>query len=439
MSRANYNIIAFSGAYQLKKHGSLGYTITVMSISLSEELKWRGFVNQSTLRDITVLDKKQLAFYWGVDPSADSMTIGNLATAMMVKHFIKAGHKAVLLVGGATGYIGDPDGKSEERKLKSPEEISANSKNIVEQYKRIFQGCQFDIVDNYEWFKDIKYIEFLRETGKHVPMRQMLGREFVQTRLGEGGTGISYAEFSYVLMQAYDFLRLYRDKSVTLQVCGSDQWGNSIAGVDLIRRIEGAQADVWSAPLVVDKSTGVKYGKTEKGAVWLDEKKTSPYRFYQFWLNIGDGGVESALKVFTELDKNQIDQAMGEFRSDKSSRIAQKALADEVTRLVHGEKRAGEVKRATEVLFGGGDYQELGKTEKQILRDELKVVADTGDMPEVLVEAGLASSKSEARNFLKSGAIYVNGQKAGPKNLHLFVKGDNLLKRGKNSFAIVHK
>src|SRR5690606_15216819 len=230
------------------------------------------------------------SFYWGVDPSAPSMTIGNLATAMMVRHFINYGHKAVLLLGGATGMIGDPDGKAQERDLMTAEEVEANKKGIETQYKQVFGGQEFEIVDNYDWFKDIGYLQFLRDVGKHVPMRQMLGRDFVNTRLSEDGAGISYAEFSYVLIQGYDFVHLNKEHGVTLQVCGSDQWGNSIAGVDLIRRLNGQEAHVWSAPLVVNNTTGVKFGKSEEGAVWLDEKLTSPYKFYQFWLNVDDAG-----------------------------------------------------------------------------------------------------------------------------------------------------
>ncbi len=276
-------------------------------MTLSEELAWRGFVNQTTYKDLKALDDKPIAFYWGVDPSADSMTVGNLAAAMMVKCFIKHGHKATLLVGGATGLIGDPDGKADERTLKSQEEVATNSKAIVGQYRQLFGGQAFDLVDNYEWFKSKSYLDLLRDVGKHVPMRQMLGRDFVQKRLGEHGSGISYAEFSYVLIQAYDFLRLHEEKAITLQVCGSDQWGNSIAGVDLIRRKTGDEAHVFSAPLVLNQTTGKKFGKTEDGAIWLDPAKTSPYKFYQFWLNVDDEGAESYLKIFTELDKPAVE------------------------------------------------------------------------------------------------------------------------------------
>lgn len=253
-------------------------------MTLSEELTWRGFVNQMTFPDIKDLDKAPISFYFGVDPSADSMTIGNLASAMMVYHFINAGHKAFLLVGGATGMIGDPDGKKDERNLLTLEDIARNKNAIAEQYKTVFEGKPFTTVDNYDWFKGVEYLDFLRNIGKHVPLSNMLGRDFVQSRIGEGGSGISYAEFSYSLIQGYDFLTLYRDHGVTLQLCGGDQWGNSIAGVDMIRRIEGAEAHVYSAPLIINKATGKKFGKTEDGAIWLDPTKTSVYKFYQFWL-----------------------------------------------------------------------------------------------------------------------------------------------------------
>lgn len=406
-------------------------------MTLSEELAWRGFINQTTLKDVKTLDGEPINFYWGVDPSAPSMTIGNLAAAMMVRTFMKHGHQATLLVGGATGMIGDPDGKSEERSLKSQEEIEINKKAIVGQYKTLFQNYKFDVVDNYNWFKGIGYLEFLRNVGKHVPMRQMLGRDFVQTRLSEDGAGISYAEFSYALIQAYDFLYLNHHKGITLQLCGSDQWGNSIAGVDLIRRISGNEAHIWSTPLVINKSTGKKFGKSEEGAIWLDESLTSAYKFYQFWLNLDDDGVESYIRIYTEIQKPELDLLMAEFNGARHTRLAQKYLAYEATKLVHGQKRADEITRITEVLFSGGNFLELEKGEKELIKDEFGSIKDGGDMAENLVKAGLATSKKEARTFLNGGAVYVNGQKAGPDNLHLLVPGLNLVRRGKNSFAIV--
>lgn len=401
---------------------------------LSEELSWRGFVNQTTYKTPEILDGKPITFYWGVDPSAPSMTIGNLAAAMMARHFVEYGHKAILLIGGATGMIGDPDGKSEERILKSTEEIEKNKKAITEQYKQIFAGQDFELVDNYDWFKSIGYLDFLRDVGKHVPMRQMLARDFIQTRLGEEGSGISYAEFSYVLIQAYDFLYLNRQKNVTLQLCGSDQWGNSIAGVDLIRRISGNEAHIWSTPLVINKTTGKKFGKTEDGAIWLDSKLTSVYNFYQFWLNVDDKGVEDYLKIYTLLSKAEIEQVMTDFENNPGGRLAQKTLAYESTKIVHGETRAKAVMHATEALFSQDIPDEAAM---KILLNELPVVKYQNNLLATLVEAGLASSNTEASRLLSAGAIYVNGQKA-TSEIEL-KKGYNLFKRGKNSFAIVEQ
>lgn len=405
-------------------------------MTLSEELGWRGFANQRTYKSLTEIDKEPITFYWGVDPSAPSMTIGNLAAAMMVRHFIDYGHKAVLLLGGATGMIGDPDGKAEERDLKTVEEVDANKKGIEAQYKQIFGDQDFTIVDNYDWFKDMGYLQFLREVGKHVPMRQMLGRDFVQTRLSEDGAGISYAEFSYVLIQAYDFVHLNREFGVSLQLCGSDQWGNSIAGVDLIRRINGKEAHVWSSPLVVNKATGVKFGKSEEGAIWLDEKLTSVYKFYQFWLNADDEGVEDYLKIYTLLPKEQLQKILIEFEYDKAGRLAQKTLAYEVSKLVHGQQKAEAVVNASNILFGQDDFLSASETEIDILRNELPNIKVTDDLYQMIVDAKLASSKSEARSFHAAGAVSVNGKKIIPDQEIVWQSGANLLKRGKNSFAI---
>ncbi len=413
-------------------------------MTLSEELKWRGFVNQTTLKSISELDKEKRAFYFGVDPSADSMQIGNLASAMMVRHFIDHGHKAVLLVGGATGMIGDPDGKAQERDLLTLEQIAQNKAAIAEQYKRVFSGQKIDIVDNYDWFKGLGYLEFLREIGKHVPMRQMLGREFVQSRLGEEGAGISYAEFSYSLIQGYDFLHLYREKGVTLQLCGADQWGNSIAGVDLIRRVENGEAHIWSAPLVINKATGIKFGKTEGGAVWLSEDKTSVYKFYQFWLNVDDEGVEDYIKIYTLLDKSEVEAVMKEFKENPGTRAAQKTLAFEVTKLVHGKDRAESVKRVSETLFGGGDYAKLTAADLGILEKELpyvEAVKGKTSLIEVLVSAGLAASNGEARRFLQDSAVYINGSQFSSEKITFDdvddIHGRAIIRRGKNALAVV--
>ncbi len=393
-------------------------------MTLSEELTWRGFVSQTTLKDITELDGAPLTFYWGVDPSAPSMTVGNLAMAMMVRHFIDHGHKAILLVGGATGIIGDPDGKAQERQPKNLDEITRNKEAIAEEYRRVFAGEQFEIVDNYDWFKDLTYIHFLRDIGKHFSMTQLLDREFVQSRIGHGGSGISYAEFSYSLIQGYDFLHLCRTKGVTLQVAGADQWGNSISGVELIRKLEGKEAHVWTAPLVVNKSTGVKFGKSEAGAVWLDPQLTSVFDFYQFWLNADDAGVIEYLKIYTLLGKQQIDELAQQAQAKPAERAAQKTLAYEVTRLVHGEAQARAAAEATSQLFTGGT-SDLMPTLTLEPGEYVTIV--------LLQKANLASSSSEARRLFEQGGVRLNQQKVSTEKV-VITAGD-VLQVGKRKFV----
>ncbi len=403
-------------------------------MKLSEELVWRGFINQTTYEDITVLDGNPISFYFGVDPSADSMTIGNLAAAMMVRHFIDHGHKAYLLVGGATGMIGDPDGKASERNLKTLDEIAKNKAGIAAQYKQVFAGKDFTLVDNYDWFKEINFLDFLRNVGKYVPMSQMLGRDFVQSRIGSEGAGISYAEFSYSLIQGYDFVHLFRQFGVTLQLCGADQWGNSITGVDLVRRLEGKSVDVYSTPLIINKSTGVKFGKSEDGAIWLDSNKTSVYKFYQFWLNADDDGVIDYLKVFTLLSKDEIDQLEQQKQANPGLRQAQKALAHAVTTLVHGEQRTASVERVTDVLFGGADFTALSGDELDLLSSEIPSAGLNKTVVEYLIESGIATSNGDAKRLLLGNAIAINGQKITEDRL---VTEKSLLKKGKNSFVLI--
>jgi len=401
---------------------------------LSEELQWRGFINQMTYADITELDKGPISFYWGVDPSADSMTVGNFAAAMMVRRFIEAGHKAYLLVGGATGMIGDPDGKKDERNLQSLEDIARNKAAIAEQYRTVFAGQSFEIVDNYDWFKNISYLDFLRTVGKNVPLSQMLGREFVQSRIGEDGSGISYAEFSYSLIQGYDFLHLNREHGVTLQVCGADQWGNSIAGVDLIRRLDAKEAHVYSTPLIINKTTGKKFGKSEEGAVWLDSKKTSVFKFYQFWLNAGDQDVIDYAKTFTMLGREQIEALAQTVAEDPRARIAQKTLAREVTKIVHGEARTASVERVTNVLFGGVTFDELSDEDLDVLAGEIPTAAVGSSLIDVLVTTETASSNGDARRLIEGGAISLNGEKIAEDGV---ITRTSLIKKGKNNFILV--
>lgn len=402
-------------------------------MTLSEELSWRGFLNQTTFADIAELDTETRTFYWGVDPSADSMTVGHLAPAMMIWHFINHGYRPILLVGGATGMIGDPDGKRQERDLKSTDEVQKNVAGLTQQYKRIFQGQTFELVDNMDWFKNINYLDFLRNIGKHVSLTQMLDREFVQSRVGEGGSGISYAEFSYSLIQGYDFLHLFREKDATLQIAGADQWGNSIAGVSLIRKLEGAEAHVLTTPLIINKTTGVKFGKSEEGAVWLDESKTSVYKFYQFWLNTDDAGAIDYLKIYTLLPREEIEELTRETAEYPEQRQAQKILAYEVTKLVHGEARAKQARNVTAVLFGDTPFEQLLDIELDMLALEIPV-ATSSNLVNSLVSTGVATSNGEARRLIAGGAVSINGQKVSEDRN---VPVPSLIKKGKNSFVLV--
>lgn len=408
-------------------------------MTLSEELLWRGFVQQSTLANLQDLDSKKWTYYQGFDASSDSQTVGNLAAMMLNRIFLRHGHNGIILAGGATSLIGDPGGKDKERVMQDEKTIAHNVSCAESQLKRILGEHKFKLVNNLDWTCDLKLLPFLRDIGKHYSMTPLVQRDYIAKRIGEGGAGISYTEFSYTLLQGYDYLHLFDKYGCTLQLGGSDQWGNCLSGVDLIRRTRGAEAHVITLPLIINKSTGKKFGKSEEGAIWLDENKTSVFKFYQFWLNVDDESVEEYLKIFTELDVPTTTLVLAEFNAARHLRMAQRVLAFEVTKLVHGQKRADEAVAATKVLYGEGDFLELGKNEMHILKHELKVVKAHNDLPSILVEAGLASSKSEARKFLEGGAISINGQKAGPQNLDLFVKGNNLLKRGKNSFAIAEK
>lgn len=400
--------------------------------TLAEALTWRGFVNQSTFAKLADINTPR-TFYWGVDPSADSMHIGNLAPAMMIRHFLDHGHKAILLVGGATGMIGDPDGKKQERELLTPDEIAHNKAAIIRQYQAIFAGHDFEIVDNYEWFKDIHYLDFLRSIGKHTSMTQLLDRDFIKARIGEGGEGISYAEFSYALIQGYDFLHLFREHGASLQLSGADQWGNCIAGVQLIRRLEGEQAHIFTTPLIVNKATGRKFGKTEEGAVWLDAAKTSPYKFYQFWLNVDDATAEDLIKIYALLDQTTTENLIARHRTHPGARELQKTLAREVTELVHGRERRESVERVTAVLFGGEAFATLSGADLDELSREIPVAAK-GDLIEILVTSKLASSNGEARRLLESNAVAINGQKVSHTQP---ITETSLVKKGKNSFVLV--
>lgn len=404
-------------------------------MKLSEELEWRGFVNQSTYTDLSVLDVKKITFYHGFDASADSQTIGNLAGMMLDRLFMRHGHHAVILAGGATSLIGDPGGKDEERPLQDEKSIARNVAKAEDQLKQVFSGFEFELVNNLNWTRDLTVIEYLRKFGKHFSITPLIQRDYIAKRLGEGGVGISYAEFSYTILQAIDYLQLFEKKGVTLQLGGSDQWGNCLSGVELIRKVHGKEAHVITIPLVVNKTTGKKFGKTEEGAIWLDPDKTSPFQLYQFWVNVDDETVADYLKIYTELDKEETEKLLVEFQEDRASRKAQKTLAYEATKIVHGENQAKKQQHVSEVLFTGEGLANLDEQELASIRQEYssKKVAAGTPVIDVLVDTGLAKSNSEARRLKDSGAIYINNRAFNKDHLDSgdFQNGRLLLRRGK--------
>ncbi len=424
----------------------LRYTLWHMAtMTLSQELQWRGFINQTTITDLATLDKHQRTFYHGYDASADSQTVGNLAAMMFDKIFIRHGYKAILLVGGSTSLIGDPGGKNEERTLPDEAAIAHNIRQAEIQIKKVMTGQKFTLVNNLDWTKDLMVLPFLRDIGKHFSMTPLIQRDYIANRIGAHGAGLSYAEFSYTILQGYDYLHLFDKFGVTLQLGGSDQWGNCLSGVELIRKARGEEAHVVTHNLVIDKATGIKFGKSEDGAIWLEASKTTVYQFYQFWLNVDDESVGSYLKIFTELDKDEIGQVMTEFEQKKAHRLAQKTLAYEVTKLIHGKDQVDKQKRIVTALFGESSIGELNETEIATVREEVPHVQLREDVPivDALIKTGLASSNSEAREFRAAGAVYVNNVNTTKEHLEAsdFQNGRLILRRGKTlrNSALVEK
>jgi tyrosyl-tRNA synthetase len=404
-------------------------------MTLSEELQWRGFVNQSTFSDLKELDTKTWTFYHGFDASADSQTVGNLAAMMFDKVFMRHGHKAILLAGGATSLIGDPGGKDKERLLQDETTIAHNVQCAEDQLKKVFTGFDFTLVNNLDWISKMSVLEFLRDVGKHFSMTPLVQRDYIAKRLGEGGVGISYTEFSYTLLQGLDFLHLYDEHDATLQLGGADQWGNCLSGVDLIRRARGKEAHVVTLPLIINKVTGKKFGKSEEGAVWLDAQKTTPTQFYQFWINADDEGVEGYLKIYTELDKPAIDEIVARNQASPKERHAQIRLAQEITKLVHGEADMQVAEQVTQVLTGKQPVEQIDEQVLAAMRQEIPCVqaAPGTDIADMLVEARLASSKTEARRLLTGNAISINGQKVQKEQLEAsdFQNDRLLIRKGK--------
>lgn len=414
--------------------------VILTGMKLSEDLHWRGLIKDKTFEDSKWLDTPR-TFYLGSDCSSDSLVIGNLAIFMVARRLLEAGWNTVLLVGGATSLIGDPGGKDDERELKSREEIQHNVAGIKAQVESLFAGQEFTLVDNYDWFKDLGYLEFLRDVGKHYSMTELMQRDYIAARIGEGGSGISYAEFSYSLIQGYDYYYLHKNHGVELQIGGSDQWGNMLSGAPLIRKkasLEGEEVNVhaFSMPLVIDKATGKKFGKSEAGAIWLDPKKTSVTQFYQFWINTDDASVEDFLKIYTLLNKDEITGIMHDHTKKPQDRVAQKRLAQEVTTIVHGKDQAELARTMTELLTGGIDISEASDEVVTQFRAEQPhfKTAETGNIVEALTESGLATSNTEALRLIKDNAISINGDKVTDRDSFVagdFHNGRLLLRKGK--------
>lgn len=379
-------------------------------MTLFEELKWRGLIKDITSPELEdKLNNEKLTFYIGTDPTADSMHLGHLSSFLISKRLADAGHKPILLIGGATGRIGDPR-PTTEREMKTIEEIEFNIKGLTKQAEDLFG---FEVVNNYEWSKDINFIDFLRDYGKFFNINYMLDKDIIRRRLEKG---ITYTEFSYMIMQALDFLHLYETKGCTLQVAGSDQWGNITAGVDLIRKKTGKEAYAFTMPLVTD-SSGKKFGKSEGNALWLDKNKTSGYELYQFLINAEDEKIIDYLKVFTFLSKEEIENIEKEHNEKPELRMAQKKLAECVITFLHGSDEYDKALKISEALFSG-NIKELKLDEiESAFKDIPSFEIDNEyTLIDLLVNNGIASSKREAREFINAGSILINGDKVTDEN-----------------------
>lgn len=376
-------------------------------MTLYEDLKWRGLIKdvageESELQK--VLDGPAFSFYWGTDPTADSLHIGHYSSLCMAKRLANAGHHPILLCGGATGRIGDPR-PTAEREIISEETVNKNINGIREQVQTIVP--QAELVDNYEWTKDYTFLNFLRDIGKYINVNYMLDKDIIRRRLE---TGITFAEFSYMLLQGYDFLHLFQEKKVIMQVAGSDQWGNITTGVDLIRKVVNGSAYAFTMPLILD-ATGKKFGKSEGNALWLNKEKTAPYAIYQYLINADDSKVLEYLKVFTFLSKEEIDKVYEEHLAAPEKRIAQKTLAWQIVKDLHGEAEANNAVSVSEKLFAG-DFKSLSVNDIMTGMKGVPTFKFTEELPlvDVLVNNKIASSKREAREFIKGNAISINGE-----------------------------
>ena len=424
-----------------------------------EEIKWRGMLHQMMPGTEELFEKEQVTAYLGIDPTADSLHIGHLCGVMMLRHLQQAGHKPIALVGGATGMIGDPSGKSQERNLLDEETLAHNVSCIKKQLAHFLDfesdaPNRAELVNNYDWMKDFKFLDFARDIGKHITVNYMMAKESVQKRLnGEARDGLSFTEFTYQLLQGYDFLHLYQTKNCKLQMGGSDQWGNITTGTELIRRTLGAEAEAFAltCPLIT-KSDGRKFGKTESGNVWLDPKRTTPYTFYQFWLNVADDEAERYIKIFTSLSHEEIDAAIAEHRQDPGRRTLQKLLGKEITTMVHSQKDYETAVEASNILFGKATKENLLKLDEATLLavfegvpmfevDKDKVLGARA--VDLLAETTKCfASKGEMRKLTQGGGVSVNKEKLDAFDREItsddLINGKYIIvQRGKKNYFLI--
>ncbi len=421
-----------------------------------EELKWRGMLHDIMPGTEELIKKEKTTAYVGIDPTADSLHIGHLVGVMMLKHFQIAGHKPIALVGGATGMIGDPSGKSQERNLLDEKTLRHNQECLKKQLKIFLDfdsGSEnaAELVNNYDWMKDFTFLSFIREIGKHITVNYMMAKDSVKKRLSaDSKSGMSFTEFTYQLVQGYDFLHLYREKNCKLQMGGSDQWGNIVTGTELIRRIGGGEAFALTCPLIT-KSDGGKFGKTEEGNVWLDPERTSPYKFYQFWLNVSDEDAAKYIRIFTLLDKKTIETLVDAHKEHPHLRELQKTLAREVTVMVHGEEVYQSAIEASQILFGKATTDMLKKIREDVFLSvfegvpQFKIPHPDINMPvlDFLTEGtGVFPSKGELRRLIKGGGLSINKEKIVDENMmitsdHFINNKYILIQKGKKNYFLI--
>jgi len=422
-----------------------------------EELKWRGMIHDVMPGTEELLQKEMTTAYIGIDPTADSLHIGHLVSVMMLRHFQRCGHKPLSLVGGATGMIGDPSMKSQERNLLSEEELRYNQACIKHQLSRFLDFDSkapnaAEMVNNYDWMKDFSFLDFIRDVGKHITVNYMMSKDSVKKRLTGESEGMSFTEFTYQLVQGYDFLHLYRTKNCRLQMGGSDQWGNIVTGTELIRRVVGGEAFALTCPLIT-RADGGKFGKTEAGNIWLDPKRTSPYKFYQFWLNVSDADAEKYIRIFTGMSKEEIEHLSGQQRAEPHLRILQKTLAKEITAMVHSAADVHTAEEASQMLFGQGTAETLAALDEETFMSVFEGVPQF-ELKRSALEAGVSlldflsvhtsvfPSKGEARRMVEGGGLSINKEKVTDLNAKVDVAKliNNkymLVQKGKKNYFVV--